>query len=130
MNDAAGGLRIEIFVDDVEGAALFYERLLGFARENQSPGYATLRRGTARIGVGAESGLPDAHPLKPRSDERLGVGVEIVIEVGDIDAAYGTVLAAGYPILSPLKERPWGQRDFRIMDPDGYYLRITSLPHE
>jgi lactoylglutathione lyase len=24
-----------------------------------------------------------------------------------------------------LCDRPWGLRDFRVVDPDGYYLRIT-----
>ena len=25
-----------------------------------------------------------------------------------------------------LQDRPWGLTDFRILDPAGYYLRITS----
>jgi uncharacterized glyoxalase superfamily protein PhnB len=35
------------------------------------------------------------------------------------------VVKAGYRLLEPLRERPWGLRDFRVVDPDGYYLRIT-----
>jgi hypothetical protein len=29
-------------------------------------------------------------------------------------------------IQEPLKEQPWGAEDFRIVDPDGYYWRITT----
>jgi hypothetical protein len=25
-----------------------------------------------------------------------------------------------------LAARPWGQTDFRLVDPDGYYVRVTS----
>jgi hypothetical protein len=28
--------------------------------------------------------------------------------------------------MEPMLDRPWGLRDFRMVDPDGYYLRITS----
>jgi uncharacterized glyoxalase superfamily protein PhnB len=85
-----------------------------------------MRLGAVVLGIGAASDLPAVHPLKPRAGERSGLGVEIVIEVGDVDAAHAAVQASGQPILLPLKERPWGLRDFRIADPDGYYLRITS----
>jgi lactoylglutathione lyase len=36
------------------------------------------------------------------------------------------VEAAGYPIAEPLQDRPWGLRDFRLLDPDDYYLRVTD----
>ncbi len=25
-----------------------------------------------------------------------------------------------------MRDRPWGLRDFRVVDPDGYYLRLTA----
>jgi predicted enzyme related to lactoylglutathione lyase len=52
--------------------------------------------------------------------------VEIVLEVDDVDGYQERVAEYGHPILEPLRERPWGLRDFRISDPDGYYLRLTS----
>ena len=57
---------------------------------------------------------------------RRGLGVEIVLEVDDVDGWRDRVAASGHPILEPLRDRPWGLRDFRISDPDGYYPRITS----
>lgn len=30
-------------------------------------------------------------------------------------------------ILNLLAERPWGSRDFRVIDPNGYYIRINEL---
>jgi uncharacterized glyoxalase superfamily protein PhnB len=51
--------------------------------------------------------------------------VEIVLEVPDVDAALEAVERAGCSVVEPLRDRPWGLRDFRLVDPDGYYLRIT-----
>jgi uncharacterized glyoxalase superfamily protein PhnB len=54
-----------------------------------------------------------------------GAGVEIVLEVPDVDAAIDRARRAGAQIVEPLQDRPWGLRDFRVSDPDGHYLRIT-----
>jgi hypothetical protein len=31
-------------------------------------------------------------------------------------------------MIEGLTSRPWGLRDFRLVDPDGYYWRVTE-PH-
>ena len=36
------------------------------------------------------------------------------------------VRRSGYPLAAAMQDRPWGLRDFRVADPDGYYLRITT----
>jgi hypothetical protein len=59
---------------------------------------------------------------------RRGLGVQIVVHLDDVDGSCDRVTASGHLILEPLQERPWGLRDFRISDPDGYYLRITFRP--
>jgi uncharacterized glyoxalase superfamily protein PhnB len=60
------------------------------------------------------------------SGHRRGLGVELVLEVDDLDGYHARILASEYEISELLRERPWGLRDFRVVDPDGYYLRITS----
>jgi lactoylglutathione lyase len=52
--------------------------------------------------------------------------MELVLEVDDIAAERDRVVAAGWPPAEDLQDRPWGLRDFRILDPAGYYLRITG----
>jgi lactoylglutathione lyase len=51
----------------------------------------------------------------------------IVLEVEDLDAAARAVARTGYPLLEPPRQRPWGLRDFRLADPDGYYVRVTTF---
>jgi lactoylglutathione lyase len=53
-------------------------------------------------------------------------GVELVLEVDDVAGERDRVLAAGWPLEEDLRERPWGLTDFRILDPAGYYLRVTG----
>ena len=60
------------------------------------------------------------------AEHRRDLGVEFVLEVDDLDAYHARILASEYEISEPLRERSWGLRDFRVVDPDGYYLRITS----
>jgi len=56
--------------------------------------------------------------------------VEIVLEVEDLVAAVDAVERAGFALVEPPRKRPWGLRDVRLADPDGYYLRVTTRSPE
>jgi predicted enzyme related to lactoylglutathione lyase len=122
--------RIELFVADLDTSIRFYEQVLGFELERRETDYASLRRGGAVLGLGSIAKLPAVASPPGFSQERLagnrGSGVEIVLEVDDLDAALARVERAGAPLAAPLQQRPWGLRDFRLADPDGYYLRVTT----
>lgn len=104
--------------------------MLGFQLERRAPDYASLRRGGAVLGLGPIAKLPAAAPGPGFNQERLaadrGAGVEIVLEVDDLDEALARAQGAGQPIADPPQLQPWGLRDFRLADPDGYYLRVTD----
>jgi catechol 2,3-dioxygenase-like lactoylglutathione lyase family enzyme len=120
-------VRFELFSRDVEASIAFFTRVLGFAAGGVDPSYAELRLGNVVIGLASVDGLPAGHPLRPRDgDERLGLGVEIVVETDDVDAAYRLAVDSGYGVSAELRERPWELRDFRVVSPDGYYVRVTS----
>ena len=117
-------LRVEVFPDDLDAFVLFYTQVLGFAlavdqRGSDTP-YAAVERGGVRIGA--------ARAWEPveRGARAVPTGVEIVLEVDDVAEAHRLVRAAGYPLDQDLTRRPWGLTDFRVSDPAGYYLRITS----
>lgn len=51
------------------------------------------------------------------------------MEVDDVDAAYKRArerIRAWEAELESITDRPWGLRDFRIIDLDGYYVRVTE----
>ena len=117
-------LRFEIFPDDLDATVEFYMRVLRFRliadrRDEPSP-YVSLQRGSVRVGA-ARRAVPDA-----RVARLPPAGVELVLEVDDVVAERDQITAAGWPIAEDLRDRPWGLRDFRVLDPAGYYLRITD----
>jgi lactoylglutathione lyase len=47
------------------------------------------------------------------TDER-GAGVEIVLEVEDLEDAYARFARAGERVAEPIRTQPWGLRDRRL----------------
>jgi lactoylglutathione lyase len=121
-------LRLELFVTDVAKSVDFYANTLGFERLKGERDYAPVRSGSVVIGLGPAIGLPKDHYFNPEVQSgRRGLGTEIVLEVDDVQSLYEKVKATGYKKgLTGLRKRSWGATDFRIVDPDGYYLRVTS----
>jgi len=116
-------LRIEIFPDDLDLAVSFYCEVLGFAltrdeREASSP-YVALQLGGVRLGA-AQRPTVHAELRRPPS------GAELVLEVDRLHDARQRVEESGWPIDEDITVRPWGLADFRIVDPFGYYWRITD----
>lgn len=132
MDNGRMRLRMELFVDDLEASVAFYVQALGFVVERRSPGYVSVRRGDVVLGLGPVSGLPELGDGPGFSQERLagrvrGLGVEIVFEARDraeLRLLYEHCTNAQV-VVEELRERPWGLADFRVGDPDGYYIRIT-----
>jgi lactoylglutathione lyase len=121
--------RFELFVADVNATIAFYTDVLGFNLDRRDETYASLVHGQVTIGVGRIADLPEHGDGPGFTQQRVvacrGAGVEIVLETTDLDSVYAHVIACGQPVVDHLRQRPWGLRDFRIADPDGYYLRIT-----
>ncbi|MEF0938917.1 VOC family protein [Rhizobium sp. BR 362] len=119
-------LRLELFVKAPETSLDFYRRVLGFeVQGSASAEYTMLTNGDAVIAINSRSVLSSDHPLRVETGERAGIGVEIVLSVDDVEDAYRIAKASGWPV-SDLALQPWGLRDFRLSDPDGYYVRVTS----
>lgn len=117
-------LRVEVFSADLTATADFYVRVLGFtvARDERSadPPYLALLRDAVLIGA---AGRP---PVADRAARRPPTGVELVLEVDDLTTERARVAGAGWPVVDEVAPRPWGLRDFRLLDPDGYFLRVTE----
>ena len=118
---------VELFVHDVDTSRAFYEAL-GFQATNAWSKGAWMER----EGVGIRLELDDhvsagPHYFTPDIGRRpRGTGVEIIVQVSDIDAVHDAAVRAGLTIVKGLQDRPWNCTDFRVADPDGYFVRITS----
>jgi catechol 2,3-dioxygenase-like lactoylglutathione lyase family enzyme len=122
---------MELFVEDMDASVSFYRDLLGFRVQRRAEDYASLCRGVVVLGLGPVATLPEQAKGQGFTRQRLtgdkGAGVEIVLELDDLDTLQALYercrLRAA--ISEPLQLRPWGLYDFRLTDPDGYYLRLT-----
>lgn len=128
-----GGPRptVELHVPDFAPVRAFYGHL-GFSVEREeagADGYLVMRRSGTLLAFWSGSPAVFGHSFFSRyaADAPRGVGVEIIIEVEDLDTLYAEARAFA-EIVAPLQDRPWGARDFRVADPFGYYLRITEPP--
>ncbi|RWX08578.1 glyoxalase [Rhizobium leguminosarum] len=119
-------LSLELFVESPEKSLHFYRRVLGFeVQGSASTEYTMLKNGDAMVAINSRSVLSTDHPLRIASGQRAGLGVEIVLKVADVEDAYRMAKESGWSV-SDLALQPWGTHDFRLVDPDGYYIRVTS----
>lgn len=118
---------VELHVGDVDAAVDFYADI-GFEVEGRGSSWARLRLGGGRLRLQSDEyirGHP--HYFSEHLDRRpRGIGVEIVAEVDDdIDEVAMRMRSRG-AIVKELQDREWGARDFRVADPDGYFVRVTT----
>jgi uncharacterized glyoxalase superfamily protein PhnB len=52
--------------------------------------------------------------------------VYLTIEVDDVDTLYQQLKARGVPIEVELRNEPWGDRHFAILDPNGIGVDIVT----
>jgi lactoylglutathione lyase len=115
--------KFELFVTDADKSAEFYT-ILGIAvADRKSSGYITLRSGPVVIAL---SPTPWWLPVGWLGFLRYPpIGTEIVLYTAQLERARTALSKAGY---SPgeIVLQDWGDRDFRITDPDGYYVRVSE----
>lgn len=101
-------------VDDLHRVLAFYRDLLGFDLA-WCWGKPLELAGLCRDAV--ELTLMD-RPDKPEGRARIS------LRITSIDALYASLAQAGADITVPIGDRPYGLRDFRVVDPSGNELDI------
>jgi catechol 2,3-dioxygenase-like lactoylglutathione lyase family enzyme len=120
-------LQLELFVRDLEDSIYFYSQILGLPIIEKRKYLVSYQLGNSTLMIAEDQILNEKHYFDHDSlKKRKGVGIEIILQVSDIYAIYQKILGEKYPIAVPLKRRSWGSIDFRVADPDGYFIRITN----
>ena len=99
---------------------LGFQRHAVFEGENGTIAHAELTLGGGMIMLG--TGKDDEFGRAFKSPDELG-GIEtctIYVVVPDIDVAHKRVIAAGARITRPLRNTPYGSREFGVVDPEGH----------
>ena len=121
---------IELHVESFEPVRKFYTGI-GFEIIFDSPGnYLVLRKGKAILNFWGEGGRYPTQPYFKRwpKDTKKGYAVEIIIPVENIVQYYNEIKNK-VKVVGELTEKRWGANDFRIEDPNGFYIRFTA-PHD
>ena len=140
-NKINNNLIIELHVPDFDKVKKFYSHL-GFETvfehiPAEQPGYLVLKRksdlgNTLLNFYGGDERVYNQSFFKqfPKDTQR-GYATEITIPVSDIDSEYEKVKTvipnAVVRELKELTDSDIQWKDFRIIDPFGYYIRITEL---
>lgn len=110
----------------------FYSANLGFSTAYESDAYVHLTHPS-----GAQLGLLkhefDGAPAELISAVE-GRGFWLSLDVPHADAEYGRLKSLGVEIAEPLQDKPWGERNFVVRDPNGVLVYIshkipTSVGH-
>jgi catechol 2,3-dioxygenase-like lactoylglutathione lyase family enzyme len=124
----------ELDVADLENSLAFYVGVLGFtvAFERPEEMFAYLTRDGVELMLEEAAGPGRRFRTAPL-EYPFGRGMNLQIEVTDVDALHQRVMAAGQTLILPLEERWYrrhasehSNRQFVVADPDGYLLRFVS----
>ena len=108
--------RFVIAVPDLKVSSAFYRDILGFEIHSISdPGWLIYTSGTCTIMAGE---CRDALPPKDLGDHSYFA----YLDVDGIDRFYESVVGAGAKISKPLRNEPWGMREFGITTADGHRI--------
>ncbi|MDA9271951.1 VOC family protein [bacterium] len=128
----------ELYCSNIKVSLAFYTETLGFTiqYERADEGFAMLERQGARImldEMGKSSSNVSRRWLAAALELPFGRGVNFQIKTSAIDMLYEKVQSKDVSIFLPI-ENKWyrannveiGQRQFIVLDPDGYMLRFVE----
>ena len=123
-------LNAGVITDNLTATREFYTSVLDFGITFENDFYLLLHAPGSSSEVAFL--LPNhssQHPLFHPS--YTGNGVYFTVEVDDVDALYRRVKQHGVSIAVELRDEPWGDRHFAILDPNGIAIDIvTHTPPE
>lgn len=104
---------------DPDAALAFYRDVLGLAIYREFPGGTVFFLGSGLLEV---SGKTD--------DASSASGLQLWLQVRDLDATHHALAAAGVEILREPRREPWGLDEMWVADPDGTRIVFVHIPPE
>lgn len=65
-----------------------------------------------------------------RSEPSVPPGLQLWLQVADVDAAHEELVAREVPVLREPRTEPWGLREMWISDPDGTRICVVEVPED
>lgn len=123
----ARALSASLTVDDLQESLAWYRDVVGFAvdREHERDGEVvavSLLAGDVRILLNQDDGARGWD-----RDKAEGFSLHFTT-VQDVDEIAAAIRQRGGTLEAEPADMPWGARAFRVADPDGFKLTISSMP--
>ncbi|ADU32381.1 VOC family protein [Evansella cellulosilytica] len=119
--------RVELYVKDIEESIKFYQDIIGLELYGRNERSARFNYDCFSLLITSETVLDDNHFFKNKAKSKVkGNGFEFIIVVDELETVHHRCLENNHPIEIGVEKYPWDMRGFKIADPDGYFLRITS----
>jgi len=121
----ASQLRASLTAKSLQASLEWYRDILGFAvtERHEREGVlraVSLKAGSVEIVIGQDDGAKGTDRVK-------GQGISLNLTTSqDIDEIAARIKSRGGVLASEPIEMPWGARVFRLIDPDGFILAISS----
>jgi uncharacterized glyoxalase superfamily protein PhnB len=121
----ASALMASLTVKDLQKSLAWYRDVMGFTvdQEHVREGKlraVSLKAGAVRILIGQDDGAKGLDRVK-------GVGFSLQLTTTQsVDEIANRIKALGGTLESEPADMPWGARAFRVQDPDGFKLAISS----
>lgn len=118
---------MELYVKDIEKSLKFYQEIIGLELFGRNERSGRFNYDCFSLLITSERILDDNHYFRTNAKSDIkGNGFELIIVVDELEKVYQRCLNQNYPIEVEVEKYPWDMRGFKVADPDGYFLRITS----
>jgi uncharacterized glyoxalase superfamily protein PhnB len=107
---------------DVLKTVAYFVQVLGFEQQwiwGEPPVYAAICAGQALIYISHD-------PVLARAILESRLAPDVYFWVEEIESLYARHAANGARILEKLETRPWGTRQYSVLEPNGYHLKIAE----
>ncbi|QAR32431.1 glyoxalase [Geovibrio thiophilus] len=111
-----------VFVKDMEKSRAFYSGILGLKEHMDSGVHLSYNCGLSLWQEDAALGTIHSEKVPAGGGSRF----ELCFESEDLKADFARVKSGGARVISPVAEQPWGQRVFRVYDPDGHIVEVAE----
>jgi uncharacterized glyoxalase superfamily protein PhnB len=114
--------RYVIAVQDLARSAAYYRDVLGFSvHEMGDPGWRWFQRDACAVLAGE---CADAVPASALGDHSYVA----YIEVDGVDRLHAELVGRGADLIKPLRDEPWGMREFGVRTVDGHRIMFGARP--
>lgn len=112
-----------VITDKIRESKDFYVSLFGCEVIYESDWFVLLQLGTGEFGFMLPNHESQASIFQSAFQ---GQGIWVAIDVDDVDAEYERIQAMGIPIEVELRDEPWGDRHFAVIDPNGVGVDVVQ----